>query len=146
MLTTFFTRFNTSKKQQKTLPHLHFRSSTQSFPHPVENFFYKWETLSNFFMFLFLRKSGSARYRHEKNSLSGTYHFIESEKFEQGEFSPRFRVIFASAKIKLGEAKDVFAHISTDKAINLQGFCLFFVTFFSQREKSYFTVMFGIRG
>jgi len=37
------------------------------------------------------------------------------------------------AKIELGEAQEVLAHIRTDEAINLQGFC-FFATFFSKKK------------
>ena len=63
----------------------------------------------------------------------GSHHFAESEKSVNRENSPWFRVIFAPAKIELGEAKEVLAKSRTDKAINLQGFC-FFATFFSKKK------------
>jgi len=48
--------------------------------------------------------------------------FADREKVVKRFTVPWFRVIFAEAKIKLGEAQEVFMNSCTDKAISLQGF------------------------
>ena len=50
--------------------------------------------------------------------------FAESEKSVNRENAPWFRVIFALAKIKLGEAQEVLAEIRSDKAIKRHVFSL----------------------
>ena len=60
--------------------------------------------------------------------------FAESEKSVNRENAPWFRVIFALAKIKLGEAQEVLAEIRSDKAIKRHVFCFFLQLFLSKRK------------
>jgi hypothetical protein len=51
--------------------------------------------------------------------------FADHKKSVNRKNAPRFRVIFAPAKIELGEAQEVLEKRRTDGAIKRHGFCFF---------------------
>jgi len=74
----------------------------------------------------------SAKFRHISNCI--LHLFADLDKSANRKNAPWFRVIFAPAKIELGEAQEVLEKRRTDGAIKRHVFCFFLKLFLSKRK------------